>query len=327
MINNYPTEQDAVKIIEDVKGEKFTEYRRKWNEVNNFNLETDFPLFLHIELLYKCNFKCPMCTHGDPNLIKKYGYHERFKNDDVKKILEEGSKYGCPSVSFQGDNEPFLIKQITDYFKLAHELGYLDIMVNTNGSLVNEKVSRNILNSNLTRLRFSLDAYTENTYKKIRVGGDYKKVHQNIDNFLKMKKDLNKKLPIVGVNLVKMRENSHEINDFVNYWKKKVDYIVIQDFETPDINEKYEEMGYNLSKVNNDIFKCEQPWQRLYVRGNQEINPCCAFFNKYLNLGKLDKMSLHQAWNSTKMKELRKLHKEGKFYKNQICLKCSRRNW
>ena len=47
---------------------------------------------------------------------------------------------------------------------------------------------------------------------------------------------------------------------------------------------------------------------------------CCAF-NKFLNIGKLDQMSLHQAWNSKKMKDLRKLHKEGKFYQNQICLK------
>ena len=107
MISSYPTEQEAIKIIEQVKGEPFKEYRKKWDKVNNFELQTDFPLFLHIELLYKCNFRCPMCTHGDPKLIKKYGYHERFKNDDVKKILEEGAKYGCPSVSFQGDNGLF----------------------------------------------------------------------------------------------------------------------------------------------------------------------------------------------------------------------------
>ena len=43
---------------------------------------------------------------------------------------------------------PFLVKPITDYFKLASELGYLDIMVNTNGSLINEKVSEKILESN-----------------------------------------------------------------------------------------------------------------------------------------------------------------------------------
>ena len=56
---------------------------------------------------------------------------------------------------------------------------------------------------------------------------------------------------------------------------KKIDYIVIQDFETPDINEKYEELGFNLTKTKNNTFRCEQPWQRLYVRGNNEINLLC----------------------------------------------------
>ena len=36
-----------------------------------------------------------------------------------------------------------------------------------------------------------------------------------------MRKDLDKKLPIVGVNLVKMKENNHEIEDFIDYWKKE----------------------------------------------------------------------------------------------------------
>ena len=109
----FPTEQDAVKIIESIKGKKFSEYREKWKKINNFEIETDFPYFLHIELLYKCNFRCPMCTHGVPELFEKFSYHERFKEEDVDRVLKEGSKYGCPSVSFQGDNETFLIKNLT----------------------------------------------------------------------------------------------------------------------------------------------------------------------------------------------------------------------
>lgn len=325
-MEKFPTEQDAIKIIENIKGKKFSEYREKWKKINNFEIETEFPYFLHIELLYKCNFRCPMCTHGVPELFEKFAYHERFKKEDVDKVLKEGSKYGCPSVSFQGDNEPFLIKNITDYFKLAKNYGYLDIMVNSNGSLIDEKLAHKIVNSGLTRLRFSLDAFSKETYNKIRIRGNYEQVHKNIENFLKIRKSLNSKLPIVGVNFVEMKNNTHERDSFINYWKNKVDYIVFQPFWKPDLDMKYNEMDIN-KKENEENIRCNQPWQRLFIKGNNEVHPCCAMFNKYLPLGNLSKMSLFEAWNSDKMKELRSIHKNGKYYENDVCLKCLKQKW
>ena len=45
----YKTESDAVKALVELKGENFKIYRKKWDQVNQFELETDFPMFLHIE--------------------------------------------------------------------------------------------------------------------------------------------------------------------------------------------------------------------------------------------------------------------------------------
>ncbi|MBP8016744.1 SPASM domain-containing protein, partial [Candidatus Gracilibacteria bacterium] len=66
-----------------------------------------------------------------------------------------------------------------------------------------------------------------------------------------------------------------------------------------------------------------EPWQRLYIRGNGEILPCCAMFAKYLSLGNITKNSLYELWNSLKMKTLRKLLKERHFELNKYCLFCS----
>ena len=46
----------------------------------------------------------------------------------------------------------------------------MDIMINTNGSPLTARRSQQLLDSGLTRLRFSLDAATPETYKKVRVG-------------------------------------------------------------------------------------------------------------------------------------------------------------
>ena len=62
----YSSEEDIMKKLEGVLGQKFVEYRRKWELTNKFELETEFPLYLQIELHQICNLKCPMCAIGDP---------------------------------------------------------------------------------------------------------------------------------------------------------------------------------------------------------------------------------------------------------------------
>lgn len=323
-MKSYKKESDAIKILSRIKGKKFDDYREKWERVNRFELETDFPMFLHIETSYNCNFKCPMCVQGIPELKKKFGYKERMTTEKITDILQEGQKYNSPSVSFQGDNEPFLIREITDWFKIAADLGYLDIMVNSNASLVTEELAVKILNSGLTRIRFSLDAINEETYKKIRIGGKFPEVMNNINNFLRIKKEMNLEVPIVGVNFVLMKENEAEVDDFIDYWNDKVDFIVIQDFMTPDTEGDFDELAANTDKVIDYNFKCNQPWQRLYLRGNGEVTPCCAMFSSYLKLGETPEKNLYDLWNSESAKHLRKIHKEGRFHENPICLKCSK---
>lgn len=317
------SESDIIEELKDIYGKDFVQYRKQWDKVNNFELETPFPLFLHIEANYLCNFRCPMCTQGVPELFEKFGYSERLETEDIANIIQQGKEFGCPSISFQGDNEPFLIKQIPDWFEMAKDAGFLDVMVNTNGSVMTEKLAKRIIKSGLTRIRFSLDAVSEEIYNKIRIGGDFDKVRKNIELFLNIRDRLKSSTPKVGVNFVKMAVNAHEVDLFKEYWGAKVDYIVFQDFLTPDIEGDFNNLDVDDRSPVSE-FKCQQPWQRLYIKGNGDVTPCCAMFGSYLKLGSIHHDSLVDIWNSKKAKELRKLHAEGRFSENTICLKCTK---
>ena len=50
--------------------------------------------------------------------------------------------------------------------------------------------------------------------------------------------------------------------------------------------------------------------------------PCCVSFNNDLKLGSIKKLSIHKAWHSEKMNEIRKIHKTGEYYKNKTCKDC-----
>ena len=45
----------------------------------------------------------------------------------------------CPSISPQGNNEPFLIKDLHKYINYAYKKGFIDIMLNNNGSAITPK--------------------------------------------------------------------------------------------------------------------------------------------------------------------------------------------
>jgi len=46
----FSTEEDVNLRLESMLGEKFTSYRKSWESASKFELETNFPLYLQLEL-------------------------------------------------------------------------------------------------------------------------------------------------------------------------------------------------------------------------------------------------------------------------------------
>jgi len=322
---HFSNEEDVNIKLGKILGEKFIKYRNIWDSANRMELVTDFPLFLHLDMNQECNYRCPHCIIGTKSEVKEFYSGKYLKFDDYKKIIDEGSEYNCPSMEPQGNNEPFLIKNLHEYILYAHKKGFIDIMLNNNGSAFTKKRAEQILDSGLTRLRFSLDAYTPETYSKVRVGSiSLDRVIKNIEYFLELKERRNYKLPIVGVSFCKLKQNEHELGDFINFWKNKVDTISIQKYVPPTPNiEKYKKF-YATDQLKEDsisTFKCVQPFQRVVIK-NQLITPCCVSFNKDLSLGSLKDTTIHKAWHSKKMNQIREMHKKGEFYLDKTCNDC-----
>ncbi len=305
-------------------GSKFKQYRDLWDKVNNFEVVTDFPLFLQLDMNQECNFNCPHCIVGDKSVADRYYNGDPLTWDQYKEIIIEGEEHECPSVSVQGNNEPLLIKDLEKYIKYASNHGFLDIMMNSNASALTETRSRKLLDSGLTRLRFSIDAYSEKIFNKIRIGGRYDQVLKNIDKFLDLKEQGGYKLPITGVSFCLQKDNEHEKNDFIEYWKGKVDTVTIQKYVPPVLEPGYDRF-YTSDQLNSKKdfkgFRCPQPFQRVTIR-NSEITPCCAMFSSRLKMGDVSKDTIYDSWNSKTMKDLQSLHEKGEWYKNDICRMC-----
>lgn len=323
-VKHYSKDEEINIKLGRIIGEKFIRYRKKWDAVNRFELVTEFPLFLQLDMNQNCNLRCCHCIKKSPELMAKIYGKETLSWNDYKNIIDEGQEYECPSMSPCGINEPLLMKDLEKYLKYARDHGFIDIMINTNGTLLTKERTKKLLDAGLTRIRFSIDAATQETYSRIRGRGNYHKVIKNIEQFLDLKNSGGYSLPVTGVNFCKININEHEANEFIKYWEEKVDMVTTQIFAPPVSSEEFskyypsDQIGTG-DKLKN--FKCPQPFQRLVIR-NYDITPCCALDSR-LKIGNLKTDSIYKIWNSETMNQLRELHKNGEYLKNDICKECT----
>lgn len=301
---------------------EFQEYRRQWEASKKFQHEASFPLYIMTEMTFTCNYRCPQCVLGDNSIQKELMPSSSVMSFELfKKIIDEGKKHNCKSLCVNNTNEPLLVKDLPERIEYARKQGFLDILMNTNGELFNEENSEKMLRSGLTRLMISVDAHSSETFSKIRVGGNYEKVKQNILRLVEIRNKLGLKLPLIRTSFVLQKDNQHELEEFKEFWETKVDYVHIQEYAKPH----EESQDFRIDNHKPDIvenFRCDQPWNRVMIRADGAIHPCCSFYTYELKMGNVTNSSIHEIWNSENFKNLRKLHSEGRYRDNETCAKC-----
>ena len=301
-----------------VEKNSWSEYRKKYDQASNLNI-LDYPIQLDFELNASCNLKCPMCPISAES-PKGKGKKTWFDFEFFKELIDYSVKKGTRAIKLNYINEPLIRNDLINFIIYAKEKGIIDIYFSTNGILLNKDISEKLITSGLTRIQVSLDAFTQQTYDKVRPGGDLKKIVENVNKFLELKEKYNAKIPLLRVNFVKTELNEFELDNFMNFWKDKVDMIGVQEFIKPTKVKNQIKSKKTIKKKN---FKCSFPFKQLVINNEKQVLPCCTFWGEELALQKVEKPEdLLDAWNSPKMRDLRNKHLEGKYQEIPQCKNC-----
>jgi MoaA/NifB/PqqE/SkfB family radical SAM enzyme len=188
---------------------------------NTMDYDSQYTL---IELTNHCNYRCPMCPQAIKNGMGKKGFmtFETFKN--IIDSLPRKTKPNAVKPFWLG--EPMLHPEFNKFLSYAAEkfsnpIGKEYIVFDTNGSRMDKSVSEVLLKYGNVMPLFtvSLDAINEKTYEKIRIGGNFKQVMENINYFLKKRYELKKISPKIVLQFILMRQNADEVLEFIEYWK------------------------------------------------------------------------------------------------------------
>ena len=319
--HNFHLKNDGVlQSWESRRSQKYRDYRKQWYEYPKIKKLTDFPIHLDIEATTACNFACTMCVRTEYVSNGTMWKIENFNFNKYKQIIDEGAKYGLKSLKYQYIGEPLINKKLVEMIKYAKSKGIVDVMFNTNASLLTEKKSREIISSGVDKIFFSFDSPYREKYNQIRVKGDYDLVLKNIKNFMRIKKEMKSDTPITRVQMVLMKENEKEFADFVKLFGPIVDTVAYIDYLDHGI-QKGDKTVVNIGSQNKK-FCCPQLWQRMFVHPDGVVTPCCIDSDRELNMGNIKKNTVKEIWHNDKYQNMRKLHSEGRMDEIPTCSKC-----
>ena len=298
--------------------EKWDSYRHSWDDLLNGKLR-----YLLLETVSKCNLRCPMCIQSEG-----YPQVDDMNNKLFEIVLKNIKELSIPSIAMNQINEPLLDRDIFSKISSITSLDcVVDVMMNTNAILLNEEKSKKLVKSGLHRLLVGFDAASEEIYSKVRVGGSYNKAKENVLKFLEVRDNLNSKFPVLRVSFVRNSINQHEVNAWIEEWKDIADYLSVQEFINPVLDNSkdylYPSDSLRSNFIKSKIPVCDQPFRQAVVRGNGDIIPCCNHKATAMPIGNLfEEESLLKIFEGNSCGSLRKSLIDGSYVENDICRSC-----
>jgi radical SAM protein with 4Fe4S-binding SPASM domain len=306
-------------------GNRFLEYRSRYEQYlndKNHLFFNDYPISVILELVNRCNLECVMC-------------HQEWRNDSKSITISsemldklfidfKENKLPCLILSI---SEPLLYKDLKNILKRAEDANIMDIFIFTNGILLTPEKSKEILNTSITRLFISIDAATSATYNLVRVPvskrlknlNRLQDLENNVINFVKMRNNQKKILPLVRTSFVGLKQNSGEIKQFISKWKGIVESVEIQRESSIDAYAKIKSSTED-TKPKLDIYNCQEPWGQISIYSDGTVAPCCNTIGRNIPVGNINRHSIKEIWNNDKMKEIREGFKKNN--PSKVCRIC-----
>jgi MoaA/NifB/PqqE/SkfB family radical SAM enzyme len=180
---------------------------------------TDFPRVILIDNCNACNLRCSMCDHKN---MKQYRKVEIMEFELYRKLIDE--------IAIENPNarvwqiffgEPFMCRDIAKRIKYAKDKGLADVVLNSNGVMMARERAQAVIEAGLDSMYVGIDASTEETYNKIRVGGNFKKAVDNVIQYRDLLAEYGNGRQRLFVQFVASDINEHEVGDFKAFWKEK----------------------------------------------------------------------------------------------------------
>jgi len=277
---------------------------------------SSFPRTVQIQTSNKCNAACTFCP---------YPYTEGKKKFQImdwklyKKLIDECLKHDVKEVLPFFLNEPLLNKDLVKYINYAKKKNPNSIIkIFTNGSLLTNKLNKELLDSEIDQVIFSFNGSTKKEYEEVMKNLDFEKTKERITNFIRLRGESDK--PEIAVHMLKIGLSDASLNEIKNYWNNLGVTVHLLKYE----NRAGNVVDYDItssSKVHK--IPCSRLMNQIYILFNGDVILCCADWKNEVILGNVKENTISEIWNGKKRMEYVQAHLAGRFNDLKLCDVCN----
>ncbi len=166
------------------------------------------PVCLYLETTNRCNLLCTTCPRTYEELEPPADMSWELFTSIVDQIP------GLTRAVLHGVGEPMLVKNLPRMVRYLKDRGSY-VLFNTNGTVLNEKNGRALIQAGLDELRVSFDAATPESYLAVRGKNYFNRILKNVRAFRELQEREGHVKPRVSAWLTGLRETIEELPDFV----------------------------------------------------------------------------------------------------------------
>jgi len=302
-----------------------------------------FPPFLEVEPTTICNFRCVCCEHTY--------WKEPSKNMNFKQFKHVFDQFGKPKwIGMTGIGSSYLNPDCHKMVRYAKSKGTIVELMDHFAHFKSEAQIRELLEIGPDFQFISTYGASKKSFEKVCVNSNYEIIEKNIRTFVRLKKQMKKRFPILSFHYIVTKDSKDELLGFLDF-VKSLDTELGEVLVTPMLHgfkgaEKFEvklDSDY-IDKVRKKAerlgipvtinFLAHKEAEKLttkppisyckeyimpFVFVTGDITPCCGQneanqreWQKSTSPGNIFKQSMKEIWYSPKYKKIRKAIRENK---------------
>jgi len=145
------------------------------------NIPFVHPDFIQINLTNRCNLRCRICNvYKAPSSV-----NQELTTAEIKQIVLQSVSLGPRRIVLSG-GEPFLRSDLFEIVSFVKENTKMEIVITTNGALIDSELARKIIQAPINHLQISLDGAFKEAHDSVRGEGAFLKTTEAIKTLNKL---------------------------------------------------------------------------------------------------------------------------------------------
>jgi sulfatase maturation enzyme AslB (radical SAM superfamily) len=263
------------------------------------------PRYIQIETVIGCDAECPFCPQRSITRGPAF-----MPESTWTKIIDGTRGLGITYRPFL-QNEALLDRRLHEVISYIKRDSTARVELNTNGNALTDRRTRELLEAGIDLVRFSIDAFSPETFAQCRVGLSYERVVHNINRFIEFASRQHRPV-VTEVRMIDMDINKHEQRDFIEYWNQRADRALIVPLYHWPWDDGVEMVPKPCIKMREEMF--------FYTDGRAVL--CCWDIAGRAVIGDVTKESVLDIWNGATRRRYAEYLANGERERITLCSRC-----